>query len=187
TDGSTATTSSAVYSQPINIIATTTVRAIATAPSFLESAEASATYTLVTQVPAPTFSPAAGSFSSPVQVIISDTYSSSAIYYTIDGSTPTTSSALYVGAVTLNGTTTLRAFATASGAPSSSVTSGLFTINSNAANSINFATGFGTSGITFNGSAKISGTRLNVMPLVPKPVAKLIEFAALLFMVNNPE
>jgi len=162
TDGSTPTTSSAVYFQAINVVATTTLRAIATAANFLESPETSATYSLVTQVPAPAFSPAAGTFSSPVQVTVSDAYRGAAIYYTTDGTTPTTSSSQYVSPVSIGSTATLRAFATASGAPNSPVTSGLFTINNNAASSINFATGFSTSGMTFNGSAKLSGTRLRL-------------------------
>src|SRR5258707_12412988 len=50
------------------------------------------------------------------------------IYYTTDGSTPTTSSAVYSGALTFTQTTTLKAMAAASGMTNSAVASATYTI-----------------------------------------------------------
>jgi len=76
---------------------------------------------------APAFSPAPGSYSSAQSVTISDTTTGASIFYTTDGSTPTTSSTLYTSPVSITATTTLQAIANA-GSASSSVTSGTYTI-----------------------------------------------------------
>jgi Malectin domain/Chitobiase/beta-hexosaminidase C-terminal domain/Fibronectin type III domain/DUF5010 C-terminal domain len=78
---------------------------------------------------APSFSPAPGSYSSAQSVTISDTTAGASIFYTTDGSTPTTSSTAYTGPVSIATTTTLQAIANNSGG-SSSVTSGTYTITS---------------------------------------------------------
>ncbi|HKB90807.1 MAG TPA: chitobiase/beta-hexosaminidase C-terminal domain-containing protein, partial [Opitutaceae bacterium] len=77
---------------------------------------------------APTFNPTAGTYSSAQSVTISDTTSGASIYYTTNGSTPTTSSTLYTAPVAISVTTTLKAIANNSGG-SSSVTSGVYTIS----------------------------------------------------------
>ena len=119
TDGSTPTTGSPLYSAPFTISASTTVNAIATASGYSQSAQGSASYTYspVTPVAAtPTFSPASGtSFSSTLSVSIADTTSGAMIYYTTDGSTPTTGSQLYSAPFTISASTTVNAIATASG------------------------------------------------------------------------
>jgi Malectin domain/Chitobiase/beta-hexosaminidase C-terminal domain/Fn3 associated/DUF5010 C-terminal domain/PQQ enzyme repeat len=127
TDGSTPTTSSTLYSGPVAIAATTTLQAIAS-DSFGSSSVTSGTYT-ITPPAAPSFSPAPGSYSSAQSVTISDTTAGASIYYTTDGSTPTTSSTLYSGPVAIAATTTLKAIASDS-IGSSSVTSGTYTIAS---------------------------------------------------------
>ena len=125
TDNSTPTTSSAVYSTAIILSASTTVKAIATAGGFAQSAVGAASYTYSpTQTPAatPTFTPASGtSFSSTLSVTLADSTPGATIYYTTDNSTPTTSSAVYSTAITLNATTTVKAIATASGFTQSAV------------------------------------------------------------------
>ena len=98
TDGSTPTTASQLYSGSFTISATTTVHAIATASGYTQSAQGVASYTYsptqsVTQSPA--FSPAGGSFTTAQQVTISDATAGAVIYYTTNGTTPTTSSAVY--------------------------------------------------------------------------------------------
>ncbi len=74
---------------------------------------ASTTYTL--KVVAPAFSPGSGSYSSAQSVALSTTTTSSTIRYTIDGSTPTTSSAAYAGPVAVAGSMTMKALATRTG------------------------------------------------------------------------
>ena len=50
---------------------------------------------------APVFSPAGGTYTSPQSVTISSTVPSASYYYTTDGTTPTTSSNLYSGPVSV--------------------------------------------------------------------------------------
>jgi hypothetical protein len=128
TDGSPPSASSTPYAQPIQVSSTTTLNAIALAPGYANSPVTSAIYTL--QVPLPTFSPAAGSYTSVQSVTISDAAPASSIYYTTDGSTPTTSSTLFNGPVSVANTTTLMAIATLSGWSNSAVASGTFSIQS---------------------------------------------------------
>jgi len=130
TDGSTPTTASPVYSGAIVLSATTTVNAIATASGFSQSAVGSATYTYepTGMTAAPGFTPPDGtSFSSPLSVNIGDSTSGSTIYYTTDGSTPTTSSPAYSATITLNTSTTIKAIAAASGYTPSAISSASYT------------------------------------------------------------
>jgi len=64
------------------------------------------------------FSPAGGTFSSPTSVSLTSAYTGGAagkIYYTIDGSTPTTSSRLYSGAIAVDSGMVITAMATQTG------------------------------------------------------------------------
>jgi hypothetical protein len=85
----------------------------------------------VSQVAAPVFSPAPGSFTSAQNVSITSATSGASIRYTLDGSTPTTTAGtLYSGPVFINSTSVLKAVAYASGMTTSGVTSGTYTIGS---------------------------------------------------------
>jgi hypothetical protein len=129
TDGTVPTASSAKYIGPIAVGATEKLEAIAVATS--NSTVASAAYTInpVTSVAVPTFSPAGGTFTSVQLVTISDATFGAAIYYTTDGTTPTTSSTPFTGHVTVLSTETLEAIAIVTGAPISGVASAAYTIN----------------------------------------------------------
>jgi sugar lactone lactonase YvrE len=112
-DGSTPTTASPLYTAPVTLTSTTTISALAVAPGY-NPGTATATYTLDPFAPAPTFSPAAGStYTSNVAVTISDAASGAMIYYTTDGSVPTTASAPYTGPVLLTASSQLKAIAIA--------------------------------------------------------------------------
>ena len=126
TDGSTPTTSSTKYSGPIAISATTTIKAIATAPNYSSSAVASVAYTVL-MAATPTFWPPAGTYS-PTQIALADSTANSTIYYTTDGSTPTTSSTQYSGPVAISATTTINAIAAAANYSSSAVASAAYTV-----------------------------------------------------------
>lgn len=78
----------------------------------------------------PTFSPVAGTYATTQNVTISCTTPSSTIYYTIDGSTPTTGSSVYSTPISVPSTTTIKAIAAASGFSNSAVATGTFTITS---------------------------------------------------------
>ena len=126
TNGATPTTSSPVYSGQITVSSTETLNAIATAAGYLQSAVGAATYTLVAATPA--FSPAGGTYTNALSVVLSDSTSGAVIYYTTDGTTPTTSSTVYSGPVVVSSTETLEAIATATGYPQSAVGSATYTI-----------------------------------------------------------
>jgi hypothetical protein len=73
--------------------------------------------------------PADGPYTSlPLYIPITDTTPNATIYYTTDGSTPTTSSTVYSGPVAVSSTETLNAIASAPGYASSAVTSVSFTV-----------------------------------------------------------
>jgi hypothetical protein len=80
-------------------------------------------------VATPTISPAGGTFTSAQTVTIADATSGAAIHYTLDGSTPTASSATYGAALSVTATTTVKAIATKSGSTTSAVATASFTIS----------------------------------------------------------
>ena len=98
-DGSTPTTSSTLYTAPIAISTDTTIKAIASAPGFVQSGVSSAVFTFTSQTPPVTFAPAGGTYLTAQTVTISDPDTSAKIYYTTDGSTPSASSTLYSGPI----------------------------------------------------------------------------------------
>ena len=77
----------------------------------------------------PTFSPGAGTYSAAQTVAIADATANAAIYYTTDGTTPTTASAVYGGPLTVGSTKTVKALAVAPGYTASAVGSAAYTIN----------------------------------------------------------
>lgn len=79
----------------------------------------------------PVFAPVPGTYSTPQSVKITDATSGATIYYTTNGSTPTTSSTKYTGPITVLTTTTIKAIAAATGHSNSAVASGTFTIKLN--------------------------------------------------------
>src|SRR6266699_280774 len=151
TDGSTPTTSSAVYTGALTFTQTTTLKAMAAASGMTNSGVASATYTVQQQVATPAFSPGGGTYTGSVTVSINDASSGATIYYTTNGSTPTTSSAVYTGALTFTQTTTLKAMAAASGMTNSGVASATYTVQQQVATPT-FSPGSGT----YTGSVTVS-------------------------------
>jgi hypothetical protein len=129
TNGSAPTTSSTPYTGPITVGSTEAIEAIAAATGMTNSALATAMYTIQqTQVATPTFSPTAGTYNSSQTVTISDATSGATIYYTTDGTTPTTSSAKYSGPIAVSSTETIEAIATASGLTNSAVGMAMYTV-----------------------------------------------------------
>jgi DNA-binding beta-propeller fold protein YncE len=76
----------------------------------------------------PAFSLKTGTFYESKTVKITDSTSGAAIYYTTDGSTPTTASTAYSGAITVAETETVKAIASAKGYNDSEVASTAYTI-----------------------------------------------------------
>jgi N-acetylneuraminic acid mutarotase len=129
TNGVTPTTSSTIYSAAIAVSSTETLQAIATASGYSTSSVAIAAYTITPPAATPIFSPAAGTYTTAQSVTISDATAGATIYYTTNGVTPTTSSAIYTTAIAVSSTETLQAIATASGYSTSSVAPATYTIN----------------------------------------------------------
>src|SRR5581483_1999930 len=105
-------TSSTQYTGPITVSSTETLQAIAVHTGDTDSAVASAAYTINAAPPTlstPTFSPAGGAYTTAQSVTISDATSGATIYYTTNGTTPTTSSTQYTGPITVSSTETLQA------------------------------------------------------------------------------
>jgi hypothetical protein len=129
-DGSTPTIASTRYTSSLTVGVSETIRALAVATQYLNGAS-SAAYTInLPQAAAPTFSPGGASFVNPTPVTISSATAGASIYYTTDGSTPTTASTLYTGPVTVPYTLseTLSAIATTLGDSPSSVSSAAYEV-----------------------------------------------------------
>lgn len=82
-------------------------------------------------IPAPSLSPAPGTFTPAAapSVMISDTQTGVSIYYTTDGSTPSTQSHLYSGAIPISVDTTINAIAVETGYTTSNATTGNYLIS----------------------------------------------------------
>ena len=116
TDGSTPTSASTLFSRSVSVSSngSTTIRAIATAPDFAPSDASSATYLLnLPMAPPPTTFPVAGGYTTTQSVVLADGAAGSSIFYTVDGSLPTTSSARYSMPISVSTSTNIRAIATA--------------------------------------------------------------------------
>ena len=133
TDGSTPSTSSTVYSGPISVTASETIKAIAVATGLSNSAAAAAAYTInsggVSQAATPTFSPAGGAYTSSQQILISTNTAGATIYYTTNGTTPTASSSVYSGPISISSSGTVSAIAILGGHTNSAVARAVYTIN----------------------------------------------------------
>ena len=128
TDGSVPTTSSTQYTAPFTVSETTTVKAIAAMNGMTDSEVATASYTISEPVATPTFSPAGGNFDAVQTVTINCATDGATIYYTTDGSVPTTSSTQYTGPISVASTMTIKAIAVKEGMVNSAVATATYNI-----------------------------------------------------------
>jgi hypothetical protein len=127
-DGSEPTASSTLYSGAFTISANTTLKAKGFKADHTASGTATATFTFTTPtVATPTFSPGSSTYTTAQSVTISTATSGADIYYTTDGSDPTTGSTLYSTPVNVGVTTTLKARAYKSGWNDSAIGSATYT------------------------------------------------------------
>ena len=82
---------------------------------------------------APAFNPAGGSFGPGLQVTLTSATTGASMFYTTDGSTPTTASTLYIGAISVSSTATIKAIAVENGFLESNVSTSTYTISSQTA------------------------------------------------------
>ncbi|UZJ43438.1 chitobiase/beta-hexosaminidase C-terminal domain-containing protein [Marinimicrobium sp. C6131] len=118
TNGASVTSSSPVYSGPINITSSRTVKAKAFRTGWKSSGTRSRSFTILPPPVAPTINPQGGIYYDPVKITLSTPESGIAIRYTTNNSQVTSSSPLYTGPITVSSTVRLRARGyTSGGAP----------------------------------------------------------------------
>lgn len=126
TNGSEPTISSSRYTLPFPISKNITVKAIAVREDRLSSAIGEE----FLEVPAatPTFSLDAGMYDSPRTITLNSATSGAIIYYSLDGTTPTESSNVYIEPIVINENTTVKAYAVHPNHSNSSVSSAEYKI-----------------------------------------------------------
>ena len=170
TNGTTPTTASTLYAGPITVSSSETIQAIAVASGVTNSPVGSATYTIQQSsgtTASPTFSPAAGTYTGTQSVTLKDATGGATIYYTTNGATPTTSSTVYSGAISVSATETLEAIAVASGQSASAVATAAYTINTGGSSGgtapVSYPNGFtSATGFTLDGGATVTGGALQL-------------------------
>ena len=132
TDDTTPDSGSTLYTTPFEVSGSCTVRARAFKDEYTDSNIASATFIIdPIKVATPTISPNGGTFTTLPTIELSCSTLDTAIYYTIDGSSPTTSSTLYAGPFSVvSGEFTLKAKAFGEDSAESDVASAVFIISS---------------------------------------------------------
>uniref|UniRef100_A0A4Y8PWA1 Uncharacterized protein n=1 Tax=Paenibacillus athensensis TaxID=1967502 RepID=A0A4Y8PWA1_9BACL len=131
-DGSTPTENSKKYTGPFVLTSSKTIKAIATKSGMYNSGVSSESYNFIdNQVEMPVFSSPGGTFAAAQTVTISTATSGATIYYTTNGSTPTTQSQVYAGPLTISATTNIKAIAVKAGMTASNVANASFIIGSN--------------------------------------------------------
>ena len=132
TDGSTPSQSSPLFTEPIALTQSATVKARIYLSGYTPSPVTSATYTITQQVATPAISPPSGSTGTDsLQVSITTSTPGATIRYTTNGAEPTTYSTEYTGPFSLGvGEYTVKAKATLDGASTSATATANFTVYS---------------------------------------------------------
>jgi hypothetical protein len=164
TDGSMPTVNSTPYTQPFSITTSEVVTAIASDSGYLQGAPVSATFYGQGLTANPVFSLAAGAFSGSQPLSITDSSQGAVIYYTVDGSTPTTNSNIYSAPIVVPVSETVQAIAVAPGLLASNTVSAAYSIA--IPYQINFNQGFAQAQngnqMQFNGFTTLDDVRLQL-------------------------
>jgi hypothetical protein len=164
TDGSTPTVYSTLYTGPITVTKSEIVTALANATGYLENAPVAATYSSSSTAVNPVLSLAAGTYSGTQTLTITDVSPNAKIYYTVDGTTPTTSSTLYTQPIAITVSETVNVIATSPGLQNSFMVGASYVIEP--LYTLNFSQGFSqaqASGLMqFNGKTDLDDFRLQL-------------------------
>ncbi|WP_161557526.1 lectin-like domain-containing protein [Acidisarcina polymorpha] len=162
TDGSTPTVHSHYYTGPITVTSSQIITAMANAAGYLQGTPSTATYTSSTTTLDPVFSVATGEYSGARTLTITDGSPNAVIYYTVDGSTPTTSSSIYSQPLTISVSETVKAFAVSPNLLPSFVVNEVYDIDP--VYTLAFPNGFvgSENQIQFNGSTTLDDFRLQL-------------------------
>lgn len=129
TDGADPTSNSSVYSGPLTINSSVTLKARAFKNGHPDSDVARVNYTVAQQkVARPSINPAPGTYTGSVSVSISTATSGATIRYTTNGTDPTRNSSAYSGPLSFSSSLTVRARAFKSGMNDSDVTAATYTV-----------------------------------------------------------
>lgn len=113
------------------------------------------------KVATPTFSPTAGTYTGAQNVTISCETADATIYYTTNGSNPTTSSSVYSTPISVTQGTTIKAFATKAGMPNSDVATAAYVIRYTVSWSVN--------GTSYSSPVVVTAGSTTSMPADPTP------------------
>jgi hypothetical protein len=116
-------------------------------------------------LPAPTISPGSGAFIDSVAVTLADATTGASIYYTLDGTMPTTNSTLYTGGLIVTNTVVLQAIAAAPGAVNSGIASASFVNTAEVGNGVGLVSQYfanHTSANPFSGTPTLVQTNATI-------------------------
>jgi len=128
TDGTLPDASSTLYTTPVDVSTSQTLRAIGILAGLTDSPVTNEDYIIDLVVEDPVLSPVGGSYSSAQQVVMTTATAGADIFFTTDGSVPDSASTLYTSPVTVDSDQTLRAIALLSGFTDSQVVTEVYVI-----------------------------------------------------------
>ncbi|OQA80426.1 MAG: hypothetical protein BWY32_01007 [bacterium ADurb.Bin243] len=131
-DGSEPNLNSILYSKPVVVAKTLTIKAYAVKAGMLSSAPVSAAYEIIktsTAASAPEFNYESGIYENTLEVLLSSKTPGAEIYYTLDHSAPSADSLKYSGTIEISATTTVKAIAIKTGYANSEVSTAEYTLN----------------------------------------------------------
>ena len=129
TNGTTPTQSSSLYTAPIALSVSTTLKAVAFPASGPASSVTTRSFTIASQVATPTITPNGGNFTTTVSISLATSTPGATIRYTTNGAEPTSYSTIYTGSFTRGiGTHVIKAKGFLVGATESNVATATFQV-----------------------------------------------------------
>jgi len=127
-NGATPTSASTKYSTAITVAASEIIECLAVAPGYNNSVVAAAKYVIETPAATPVLSVKSGTYESTQTLAMTDATAGAILYYTTNGTTPTTASAKYTGPIAVDASETVTAIAVATGYTDSATASATYTL-----------------------------------------------------------